>query len=63
MDDRKGYEEAVRRNLQAVGTLGVLAEAASQQPIDLPQVLTPSFLRTIPSAIEKLYDFSRRFLG
>ena len=39
MDDRKGYEEAIRRNLRAVGTLGVLAEAAAQQLIDLPQVL------------------------
>jgi predicted nucleic acid-binding protein len=39
MDDRNGYEEAKRRNLQAVGTLGVLAEAAGQQLIDLPQVL------------------------
>jgi predicted nucleic acid-binding protein len=39
MDDRNGYEEALRRNLRAVGTLGVLAEAAAQQIIDLPQVL------------------------
>jgi predicted nucleic acid-binding protein len=39
MDDRKGYEEAIRRNLHAVGTLGVLAEAASQKLIDLPQVI------------------------
>jgi predicted nucleic acid-binding protein len=39
MDDRNGYEEAIRRNLRAVGTLGVLAEAAAQQLIDLPQVL------------------------
>ena len=39
MDDRKGYEEAIRRNLRVVGTLGVLAEAADQQLIDLPQVL------------------------
>ena len=39
MDDRKGYEEAIRRNLRAVGTLGVLAEAAAEQLIDLPQVL------------------------
>ena len=37
MDDRKGYDEAIRRNLRAVGTLGVLAEAAAQQLIDLPQ--------------------------
>ena len=39
MDDRKGYEEAIRRNLRAVGTLGVLAEAAERQLIDLPKVL------------------------
>jgi hypothetical protein len=39
MDDRRGYEEAVRRDLRAVGTLGVLAEAASQKLIDLPKVL------------------------
>ena len=39
MDDRNAYEEAVRRNLRAVGTLGVLAEAAAQQLIDLPKVL------------------------
>lgn len=39
MDDRNGYQEAVRRNLHAVGTLGVLAEAAELNLIDLPQVL------------------------
>jgi len=31
IDDRKGYEEAIRRNLHPVGTLAVLAEAATQK--------------------------------
>ena len=39
MDDRNGYQEAIRRNLKAVGTLGVLAEAAELYFIDLPHVL------------------------
>ena len=39
MDDRNGYQEAIRRNLKAVGTLGVLAEAAELHFIDLPHVL------------------------
>ena len=39
MDERNGRDEAMRRNLHVVGTLGVLADAASQQLIHLPQVL------------------------
>ena len=39
IDDRKGYEEAIRRNLHPVGTLAALAEAATQKLIDMQQVL------------------------
>jgi len=39
MDERNGRDEAMRRNLRVVGTLAVLADAASQELIDLPQVL------------------------
>ena len=39
MDDRNGRDEALRRDLRVVGTLGVLADAASQELINLPQIL------------------------
>jgi predicted nucleic acid-binding protein len=39
MDDLDGRIEAERRHLKAIGTLGVLRDAALHQLIDLPQAL------------------------
>ena len=39
MDDRHGRREAEHRHLRAVGTLGVLTEAASRELINLPQTI------------------------
>lgn len=39
IDERNGRDEALRRNLRVIGTLGVLADAASQELIHLPEVL------------------------
>lgn len=37
MDDRDGRQEAVRRGLPIIGTLGVLNDAAERGLIDLPE--------------------------
>jgi len=39
MDERLGRREASRRNLRVIGTLGVLAQAAEQGLIVLPQAV------------------------
>lgn len=39
LDDQAGREEAARRGLNKIGTIGVLEEAASRGLIDLPPVL------------------------
>jgi len=40
VDDRAARDEAAKRNLPAVGTLGVLERAAEKKLIDLPQILS-----------------------
>jgi predicted nucleic acid-binding protein len=40
IDDLEGRREAVHRGLTVIGTLGLLAEAARRNLLDLPQVLT-----------------------
>ena len=61
IDDRNGYQEAIRRNLRAVGTLGVLADAASQHLIDLPQVLDQFQLARTPSILPLLSPHIPKF--
>jgi predicted nucleic acid-binding protein len=61
MDDRSGYEEAIRRNLRTVGTLGVLADAASQQLIDLPQILLQLQQTNFFISPQVLQSLSNRF--
>lgn len=39
IDDMDGRREAIQRNLPVIGTLGILAEAARRNLLDLPQTL------------------------
>ncbi len=39
IDDLEGRREAANRNLPVIGTLGILAEAARRNLLDLPQAL------------------------
>ena len=39
IDDLEGRREAAKRGLPVIGTLGILAEAARRNLLDLPQAL------------------------
>jgi predicted nucleic acid-binding protein len=39
IDDLEGRREAAKRGLRVIGTLGILAEAARRNLLDLPQAL------------------------
>jgi predicted nucleic acid-binding protein len=39
IDDLEGRREAANRGLSVIGTLGILAEAARRNRLDLPQAL------------------------
>jgi predicted nucleic acid-binding protein len=68
IDDLEGRREAVRRGLPVIGTLGLLAEAARRNLLDLPQALadlqTTNF-HVSPELIEVLLkiDAKRRGAG
>jgi predicted nucleic acid-binding protein len=68
IDDLEGRREAVHRGLPVIGTLGLLAEAARRNLLDLPQGLadlqTTSF-HVSPELIEVLLanDAKRRGAG
>jgi len=63
MDDLDGRLRRSGRHLKVIGTLGVLRDAASQQLIDLPQVLdqlrqtnffiSPAVLQSLLAGVKK----------
>ncbi len=62
VDDRHGRRKAERRHLRIVGTLGVLAEAASHELINLPQTiekLRQTNFHVSPQLLEALLSADR----
>jgi predicted nucleic acid-binding protein len=62
MDDRHGRREAERHHLRVAGTLGVLAEAASRELINLPQTiekLRQANFQVSPQLLEALLSADR----
>lgn len=59
MDDREGVEEARRRGLTVVGTLGVLVRASERNLVDLPEVirrLSETNFRASPNLIRQILE-------
>lgn len=55
IDDRQGREEAVKRGIFVIGTLGVLNGAAERGLLDLPEAIR-RLRKTSFRASEKLFD-------
>jgi predicted nucleic acid-binding protein len=63
IDDLEGRREAAKRGLPVIGTLGILAEAARRNLLDLPQALAtlqatnfhiaPGLIELLPANDEK----------
>lgn len=63
MDERKGRQEATRRDIRVLGTLGVLGDAAALDHIDLPAAVARLGQTTfrVPSALlHNLLERDRR---
>jgi predicted nucleic acid-binding protein len=65
IDDLEGRREAAKRGLPVIGTLGILAEAARRNLLDLPQALAAlqaTNFHAAPELIELLLanDVKRR---
>jgi predicted nucleic acid-binding protein len=66
IDDLEGRREAVHRGLTVIGTLGLLAEAARRNLLDLPQALADlqgTTFQVSPELIEALLKVDAKGRG